>query len=113
MERLRSHSVPYKRQFFQVKADLQNDIYHLYAAENIYHDLAYIPNVKSSIYMNSLFRNIKENQNLDLLEESDDDDDFEDVRPDRFVNLDKVILMECVYHNKFQRWVPIRVITDP
>ena len=31
--------------------------------------------------MNSLFRKIKENDNLDLLEESDDEE-FEDISPD-------------------------------
>ena len=29
--------------------------------------------------MNDLFRNIKENSNLDLLEESDDEDEFENI----------------------------------
>lgn len=99
------------RKYFDVKADLQNDIYHLYASGNIYYDMAYIPNIKSSVYMNSLFRNIKENKNLDLLEESDEEDDFEDERPHKFVDLDKTIVMECVYHNVFQRWVPIKVIS--
>jgi hypothetical protein len=39
--------------------------------------------------MNQLFRNIKENKNLDYIEESDDEADFEDVREDRFVDLKK------------------------
>ena len=39
--------------------------------------------------MNSLFRTIKENDNLDLLEESDDDEEFENIQIDKFVNLEK------------------------
>ena len=35
--------------------------------------------------MNTLFRNIKENQNLDALEESDDEEEFENISLDKFV----------------------------
>ena len=99
---------------FVVKADSQTDVYNLYAYDehrnlNLY-DVAYIPNCKSSVYMNSLFRNIKENYNLDLIEESDDEDDFEDVRVDKYVDTNLEIVMDCVYHTKFKRWVPIKVI---
>ena len=62
--------------------------------------------------MNSLFRNIKENSNLDLIEESDDEEDFEDIRENKYVDLNKKIVMECVYHTKFRKWVPIKVIND-
>ena len=99
---------------FEVKADLQNDIYHLYAygqsSQKVYYGLANIPNYKTSVFMNGLFRNIKENRNLDSLEESDDEEDFQDMRIDKFVNLDKTMTMECAFNNKFKRWVPVRVI---
>lgn len=98
---------------FIVIADSQNDIYFLFACSTskqpIYYDVAYIPNYKNSVYMNSLFRNIKENKNLDYIEESDDEDDFEDVRENKYVDLNKKIFMECVYHTKFRKWVPIKV----
>ena len=98
---------------FEVKADLQNDIYHLYAfgkgSERVYCGIAYIPSVKTSFYMNHLFRNIKENQNLDALEESDDEDDFQDTRIDKYVDLKKEIPIECFFHSKFKRWVPLKV----
>ena len=61
--------------------------------------------------MNQHFRNIKENKNLDYIEESDDEADFEDVREDRFVDLKKTLNMECIFNNKFKRWVPMKVIT--
>ena len=41
-----------------------------------YFDIAYIPDYKTSVFMNSLFRNIKENINLDYLEESDDEEEL-------------------------------------
>jgi hypothetical protein len=94
---------------FTVKPDLQNDIYHLYEDGDKYHSVALIPDYKTSVMMNKLFRNIKENTNLDALEESDDEDEFEDDRDDRFVFLDKSYKMVCAYNNKFKKWVPVRL----
>ena len=98
-----------KTKIFSVKPDLQNDIYHLYN-ENQYIEVAYIPNYKTSVMMNHIFRKIKENDNLDALEESDDEEEFENDKEDRFVYLDKIMKMECHYHPKFKKWVPSRVI---
>ena len=101
---------------FQVSADLQFDIYHLFAfgknGKPVYYGVAGIPNFKTSIFMNSLFRKIKENQNLDAIEESDDEDDFQDISEDKFVDLNKIELMECVFHTKFKKWVPLRVVDN-
>jgi hypothetical protein len=98
---------------FQVMADSAFDIYHLYAFgkgnSRVYYNTAYIPNYKTSVFMNSLFRNIKENRNLDLIEESDDEEEFQNRGTAKFVDLEKVIIMECTYLPKFRRWVPIRV----
>lgn len=98
---------------FKIKPDIQNDIYHLHyydnnSTENIF-DVAYIPDYKTSVMMNKLFRNIKENANLDALEESDDEEEFEDDRPDKFVFLNKTYNMVCVWNNKFKKWAPIRL----
>jgi len=99
---------------FQVTADIQFDIYHLFAygknKKPVYYNLAYIPNYKSSVFLNGLFRNIRENKNLDYIEESDDEDDFQNTSEDKYVNVDKVLLMECVFHTKFKRWIPLRVV---
>ena len=101
---------------FNVKPSLNSDIYNLYALDNIgnkiLHNIAYIASYKKSVYMNSLFRDIKENRNLDLLEESDDDEEFENISPDRYVNLEKEIIMSCVYNNKFKKWEPIAEIDE-
>jgi hypothetical protein len=102
---------------FRIMADVQFDIYHLYAYNSatntlMYYDLAYIPNLKTSMFMNKIFRNIRENQNLDYIEESDDETDFENINDDKYVDLKKNIIMECSFHTKFKRWVPIRILDD-
>lgn len=98
---------------FQVMADLQYDIYHLYAygknKEVVYFDVAYIPNCKTSVFMNGLFRNIRENSNLDYIEESDTEDDFENIAEDKYVDLKKKCFIECAFQSKFKRWIPIRL----
>lgn len=98
---------------FIVRADVQFDIYHLFAQNadksEVYCGLACIPNYEKSIFMNGLFRNIRENRNLDYIEESDDEEDFEDIRLDKYVDSEKTLLMECVFHKKFKKWVPVRV----
>jgi hypothetical protein len=108
-----NHNCHYKKEIiFLVKPDIQNDIYHLYTDDGkIYYNIAYIPDYKSSVMMNNLFRNIKENGNLDTLEESDDESEFENDKISKFVFLDKQYNMICTYHSKFKKWVPIK-ITD-
>ena len=99
---------------FQVKPEIQNDIYYLYCYDNIsqslvHYNIAYIPDFKTSVMMNKLFRNIKENSNLDLLEESDDEAEFENEKEDRFVYLDREFNMLCSYNYKFKKWVPLKL----
>jgi hypothetical protein len=100
---------------FNVKPDIQNDIYHLYCDDTtreLLYDTAYIPDYNKSVFMNKLFRKIKENDNLDALEESDDEDEFEDDRADKFVFLDKSYKMYCVYNFKFKKWVPNKIANE-
>ena len=101
---------------FKVKANIQQDIYELYCYNKQNSDemygIACIPDYKTSVMMNTLFRNIKENHNLDLLEESDDEEEFENVREDKYVLLDKTYYMKCVYHSRFKKWQPLEVIRE-
>jgi hypothetical protein len=98
---------------FQVSADIQFDIYHLHAyGKNktlVYYNVAYVPNYKTSVFLNGLFRNIRENRNLDYIEESDDEDDFQNTNPDKYVDLNKKLFMVCVFHPRFKKWSPIKV----
>ena len=99
---------------FIVTADVQYDIYHLYAfgkgCQHVYYNIAYIPSYKTSVFMNGLFRNIRENKNLDYIEESDDEEDFQNMNENKYVDLDKRIMMECTFHTKFKKWIPLRVV---
>jgi hypothetical protein len=94
---------------FLVKPDIQNDIYHLYGLDNEYDSIACIPDYKTSVMMNKLFRNIRENYDLDALEESDDEEVFENPNIDKFVNLEKSYKMICNLNTKFKKWVPIKI----
>ena len=95
---------------FIIRPNIQNDIYNLYTVNgNEYVGLACIPDYKTSIMMNNLFRNIKENNDLDALEESDDEEEFENSNVDKFVYLNKEYKMVCNYNKKFKKWVPIKI----
>ena len=93
-------SIQEKTKVFLVKPDIKNDIYHLYL-DNKYLDVACIPDYKTSVFMNKLFRNIKENSNLDLLEESDDEEEED------FVYLEREYKMVCKYNKQFKKWTPV------
>ena len=97
---------------FIIKADVRPDIYNLYILKHhklVYYNKSIVSNYKNSVKMNCIFRNIKENNNLDLLEESDDEEEFEDISINKFMNnVEK--LMKCKYHSKFKLWEPIDII---
>ena len=63
--------------------------------------------------MNKQYRNIKENRNLDYIEESDDEDDFQNISIDKNVNLKKILNIECFFNFRFKKWVPIKIIREP
>lgn len=98
---------------FEVRPDIQNDIYHLYCCESssssklMYYDIALIPDMHTSVKLNKLFRNIKENENMDFMEESDSEEEFEDNREDKYVYLERKIKMYCKFNSKFKKWVPV------
>lgn len=69
---------------------------------------ALVPDYKTSVWLNGLFRRIRENENLDFAEESDSETDFDDVRADKYVDLNKRLRIECMWHPRFKKWVPVR-----
>jgi len=110
-------SVDKREVFFKVKATVDADIYNLYCANNFtntetLYGVAMIQSYKTSVMMNSLFRNIKENSNLDLLEESDSEEEFENIDDCKFVDINKTLIMKCIYMSKFRKWQPISVTND-
>jgi predicted DNA-binding protein (MmcQ/YjbR family) len=102
-----------KEQVFVVRPDIQDDIYYLFCLNNQLKEeqygFAHIPDYNTSVMMNKLFRVIKENQNLDALEESDDEEEFENEDIHKFVHLNKSYNMVCVFNYKFKKWVPIKL----
>lgn len=105
-----------KEVVFTIKPDIQSDIYYLYclndALKEEQHGITHIPDYNTSVMMNKLFRIIKENDNLDALEESDDEEEFENENADKFVHLDKSYKMVCQFNHKFKKWVPIKLAND-
>ena len=94
---------------FKIYPCIYQDLYNLYILngnKEEFYDLALIDTFNTSKFMNKLFRNIKENDNLDKLEESDSEEEFENINSDKYVHLEKNYLIECEYNNKFKKWIP-------
>ena len=103
---------------FIVRPNVQNDIYELFVSAGnprngtdhaVFHNFAHIPNFKTSVMMNRLFRNIRENERLDTMEESETEEEFENIELDKYVSLHKEYKLLCRLNKKFCRWVPISV----
>ena len=75
---------------FLVRPDIQDDIYNLFCVNDElkeqYHSIAHVKDYNTSVMMNSLFRIITENKNLDTLEESDDEEEFNNDKTNQFNN---------------------------
>ena len=98
---------------FKVYAGLGNDLYYLYCldkGEYVFHNSLLVNTYKSSVYMNNIFRKIRENKNLDFIEESEDEDDFENIDENKFVDLNKSIYLMCSYNKIFNKWIPKYII---
>lgn len=99
---------------FRVVADIRDDVYHMFAygaqETNVYVNVLYIGTRQQSKYMNSLFRNIKENINIDYGEESDDEETFQDMRLDKYVDLTREHNIECMFNRKFRMWEPVKKV---
>lgn len=100
---------------FLVSADVQYDVYNLFAlgkaGAKVFVGLAGIQSYKTSVFMNRIFRKIRENENLDSIEESDDELDFENMDETKYVDLEKCVAIECVFHPKMKKWIPQRLVS--
>jgi hypothetical protein len=104
---------------FMVRPNIQNDIYELFVRSNnprttelMFHNFAHISGYKTSVMMNRVFRNIIENERLDAQEESEDEAEFENTDPDKYVSLHKEFLMICRFNKRFCRWVPVQFLAS-
>ena len=91
---------------FNVRATTTADLYELRNTNppHQFVDYAMITDYKTSKYMNSLFKNIRENNNLDHIEESDDEVDFENTNADKWILQRGDIPLQCFLHPKFNKW---------
>jgi hypothetical protein len=103
---------------FTIKPSIETDIYYSYFQNDKNkltlekHGILHIPDYKTSVFMNSLFRIIKENKNLDFLEESDDEEEFENINQDKYVYLNRSYKIKCIYNSKFKKWIPLELNKD-
>ena len=65
-----------------------------------------------SVAMNDLFRTIRENHYLDAIEESDDEEEFQNISPEKHVHLDRQFKMLCRWNPRFKRWIPLDKVDD-
>ncbi len=85
-------------------------------------ELAHIGDYKTSVMMNTLFRNVRENASLDAIEESDDEDAFQNSQIRQMNGYIKSgdsnpsptpveLAMVCTYNYKFKRWSPLNPVS--
>lgn len=104
---------PDKKYVFLVKANIEPDSYTLYGKDAINYNskqlhrigIALIPTYQDSIRMNTLFRRIRENMNIDFIEDSEDEDDFENIEPEKFLLPNVEYKMYCSLSAN-NRWIP-------
>ena len=97
---------------FLAKPMIRSDIYELYSIngnENEYNSIAYIDSYKTSIMMNNIFRRIKENEDLDKIEESDSEDEFENICLDKYIVKKEAKIM-CEFSSIMRKWIPIKLV---
>ena len=110
---LNQYIEPKKYAIFSIRCCIRTEIYFLYCTleDDTIHEygICHIPDFNTSKMMNNLFRDIKENNNLDALEESDDEEEFQDINPGKYAHFDRSYNMLCVYNKKFSRWQPLKI----
>ena len=103
---------------FMVKAEPRVDTYRLRCPETNVVEIepAHVGDYKTSVFLNSIFRNVKENLSLDAAEESEDEESFQSSQEKqemgfiRYSDIEKA--MVCSYNYKFKRWVPLRLESE-
>ena len=70
---------------------------------------AMIPDFKTSRYMNAKFHKVRENADVDLIEESEDEEDFEKYNhsPNKWLVNKTLVPMQFEFHPKHRKWCPI------
>jgi hypothetical protein len=66
-------------------------------------NMVIISNYKISVKMNKKFRTIRENDDLDNIQESDDEG-FENVSNTKNLIPNKELWIDCTFNSKFKKW---------
>lgn len=93
---------------FKLRANISHDVYYVYTGDNKLYQYACVPDYKTSVFLNRIFRKIPENNNIDLIEDSDNEEEFENIDETKHVDLEKEVIFECKFHKKFKKWIPLR-----
>jgi hypothetical protein len=104
-----------------------SDVKHYQQMSFVFYQYALVPDYRTSILLNTLFRNVPANQNLDVIEDSDDesDDPCLDSRqigkgqrtssgqliPEN-TDLERTLLMECEFDWLRKQWIPHTLVTN-
>ena len=96
---------------FWIMADPAYDLYKLYArgvdGSPVFVDYACVIDRTTSHWLNGLFRNMIENRRIDAIEESDDEEDFQIVRENKYTDLEKKFVVRCRFQNRLKKWLPV------
>jgi hypothetical protein len=96
---------------FWIMADPVYDLYKLYArgadGSPVFVDYACVIDRATSYWLNGLFRNMSENRRIDAIEESDDEEDFQIVRENKYTDLEKKLVVRCRFQNRLKKWLPV------
>jgi len=90
-----------------VRCEATQDTYSFYDEHTKTRKTLCVPTFQNSVMMNTIFRNYKENSNLDAMEESDSDDDFEDMTDDKYSRVGQEQMMMCVYNKGLSGWMGV------
>lgn len=74
--------------------------------------LADVPTYDDSVRLNRLFRKIRENESTDRIEESEDEEDFENVDPGKWVTRRDRVRMLCTRREGSRGWVPHECVEE-
>jgi hypothetical protein len=97
---------------FLVTAMRDQDIYTLSTSDDNSSRTACVQTLEDSARLNRLFRRVRETEDPDEQELSEDDEMFEDVSPERYL-AGGPVCMECVYSARFKKWSPVSTSAEP
>lgn len=93
-----------------ITAKPEEDTYDVVDNMGRYVGNAAVQSYKTSMWLNGIFRNIRENGNLDYLEESENEDEFQNMADDKFIKRSEPVKFKCEFNQKFKKWAPIELV---